>query len=257
MLLSVDHQILLFDRRPKGYQLTIAGEALLSFVARIEDEINTIEKNILGQEIQLQGEIQVSIPDSLAVYLLMPSLVKFIEMYPTVKLDLLISNDIYQLTGRGSDVMILIANNPPEHLVGQRVAHYQCASYASQDYLGKHQLSKNTNKANWVSCYSHVDYPVWKLKNESPFPQTRIDWSNAALTLAAAKAGLGILPLPCFMGDSESTLQRVASVTNQACHDIWIMTHKEQNPTVCIQTFISFMTKAFQEKQHQLEGLVV
>ncbi|MEO0536761.1 MAG: hypothetical protein AAF215_23230 [Cyanobacteria bacterium P01_A01_bin.123] len=55
---------------PSGYALTLAGEELLQVVIRIEDEINGIERHILGQDLHLRGDIRVTLPEHLAVYLL-------------------------------------------------------------------------------------------------------------------------------------------------------------------------------------------
>ncbi|WP_249369519.1 hypothetical protein [Acaryochloris marina] len=86
--------------------------------------------------------------------------------------------------------------------------------------------------------------PDWQ---SGPYP-------NAIAQLAAAKAGLGLARIPCFLGDPEPTLKRVPPGQSAPCHDVWILTHKDLISTVRIQTFMDCMSKAFQQKQDLLEG---
>ena len=97
-------------------------------------------------------------------------------------------------------------------------------------------------------------YPDWVRKSEFPHTPVRGRFNNAIAQLAAAKAGLGLARIPCFLGDPEPTLQRVPPGQSAPCHDVWILTHKDLISTVRIQTFMDCMSKAFQQKQDLLEG---
>ncbi|MDJ0707015.1 MAG: LysR family transcriptional regulator [Leptolyngbyaceae cyanobacterium MO_188.B28] len=244
----------LFDRLPKGYTLTLAGKELLQAVTRIEDEINSIERRTLGQDAQLRGDIRVTMPDGLAVNLLMPDLVRFMDTYPEVNLEVMISYDVLSLTKREADVAIRITEAPPEHLVGRKVIRYHCATYASQTYLETHDLSGGKSNAHWIGWNSLTPYPEWVRQSEFPNFPVRGRLNNVVAQLAAAKAGLGIARLPCFMGDPEPTLQRVPPGGTAPCHDVWILTHKDLVSTARIQTFMDFMAEAFRQKRDLLEG---
>lgn len=244
----------LFDRLPSGYALTLAGEELLAGATRVEDEMNGIERHILGQDIQLRGNLRVTMPDALAVHFLMPDLVCFMETYPEVNLEVLISYEVYNLTKREADVAIRVTENPPEHLVGRKVGCYHCANYASVDYLAIHALPENTEGAYWIGWDAPTPYPDWVRKSDFPHIPVRGRFNNAIAQLAAAKAGLGLARIPCFLGDPEPTLKRVPPGQSAPCHDVWILTHKDLISTVRIQTFMDCMSKAFQQKQDLLEG---
>lgn len=247
-------QTRLFDRLPSGYALTLAGEELLQAAIRVEDEINSIERQILGQDVQLKGDIRVTMADAMAVHLLMPDLVRFMETYPEVNLELLISYEVYSLTKREADVAIRCTANPPEHLVGRKVACYHCANYASQQYLAAHNLPDDTRGAHWIGWDSPTPYPDWVRKSQFPHVPVRGRLNNAMAQLAAVKEGLGIARIPCFLGDPEPTLQRIPPGDSAPSHDVWLLTHKDLLSAVRIQTFMDFMTDAFQQKQDLLEG---
>lgn len=244
----------LFDRFPTGYALTIAGEELLQAVTRVENEINGIERHILGQDIQLQGDIRVTMPDCLAIGLLMPDLVNFMESYPGVNLVVLLSYDLLNLTKREADVAIRVTDNPPEHLVGRKVSHVQCATYASPNYIKQNGLPKCLDSAHWIGWDSPTSNPEWLRKTEFPSLPLRGRLNNVLAQVAAAKAGLGVASLPCFMGDREPELQRIFPGQSRPCHDIWVLTHRDLVSTLRIQTFMDFMAAAFRQKKDQLEG---
>ncbi|MEM9091031.1 MAG: LysR family transcriptional regulator [Cyanobacteria bacterium P01_F01_bin.53] len=244
----------LFDRSPTGYTLTAAGQELLQSVARIEDEVNSIERNILGRDADLKGEIRVTMPDVIAANLLMPDLVRFMETYPDITLKVLISYNMFSLTKREADVAIRISNNPPEHLVGRKVARYHIANYASREYLAKYPLPNKTKGAHWIGWDFPVPHAEWISQSQLPQLPARGNFNNALVQLAAVKAGLGIARLACFVGDVEPDLQRIPPGTNTPFQDIWILTHKDLLSTVRIQTFMDFMAEACRQKRDLLEG---
>lgn len=245
-------QTRLFDRLPSGYSLTVAGEELLQAVGRVEDAINGIERHILGQDVQLRGDIRVTMPDVLACHLLMEDITQFMETYPEVNLEVLISYNVLNLSKREADIAIRITDNPLEHLVGRKVCRYHCANYATPDYLAKHDPSQG--QGYWIGWDCNIPSTNWV--RESDFPQLPIKgkFNHPLVQVAAAKASLGIARIPCFLGDPEAGLQRVPPGASRPCHDIWILTHKDLVSTVRIQTFMDYMAEAFRRKKDILEG---
>lgn len=249
-----DQKTHLFDRLPTGYTLTTAGHELLQAVTRIEDEINGIERHILGQDAQLRGVIRVTMPEHLLGNLMMPDLVRFMQTYPDVTLEILVSYSLLSLTKREADVAIRVTDNPPEHLVGRKVICYHCANYASAAYLETHNLPTDTRGVHWIGWDAPTPYPEWVRKSEFPTVPVRGRLNNVLAQLAAAKVGFGIARLPCFMGDADPDLKRVPPAKCAPCHDVWILTHKDLVSTVRIQTFMDFMADAFRQKRDLLEG---
>ncbi len=249
-------KIRLFDRLPTGYTLTAAGEELLQAVGSVEDEINGIERHILGKDIQLKGDIRVTMSDAIAIHILMPDLVNFMETYPEVNLELCTSYDLLNLTKREADVAIRITENPPEHLVGRKVCRYHCANYASPSYLAQYELAGDMagGSAHWIGWDSTVPIPEWVRKSQFPHLPVRGRFNHPLTQVAAARAGLGIARIPCFLGDREPALQRIPPGTCEPCHDIWILTHKDLVSTVRTQTFMDAMAEAFRQKRDLLEG---
>ncbi len=72
---------------------------------------------------------------------------------------------------------------------------------------------------------------------------------------AAAKAGLGIAMLPCFMCDPEPTLVRVVRELAKPAFDVWVLTHPDLRDTARIRSFMRHTADAFDAKRDLLLGL--
>ncbi|MFV2061761.1 MAG: LysR family transcriptional regulator, partial [Gammaproteobacteria bacterium] len=230
----------LFDRLPTGYTLTSAGEDMLDSAKRIEEEVNTLDRKVLGRDAELSGQIRVTMPAPI-VSLITPDLVAFTETYPGIDLELLVSYEEFNLSKREADIAIRITNSPPDHLVGRKIIKYNKSVYASKRYLEDYIATGNTDSLSWIGWDSATD-ERWIKKSEFPDSVIHHLLPDAMSQLAAIKAGLGITILPCFMCDIEPDLQRVPPATAIPAWDIWLLTHKDLRDTTRIKIFMSFMT---------------
>ena len=242
----------LFDRLPTGYALTQAGEDMLISGKRIEEEVNAIDRRVIGRDAELKGQIRVTMPAPI-VSVLTPDLVTFTERYPGIEIELLISYEEFNLSKREADVAIRITNTPPNHLVGRKVLKYSKAVYGSKKYLTKYRQSGDLESLCWIGWDSATD-DKWIRKSEFPYLQIRHQLPDVMSQLAAIKAGLGISILPCFMGDVESDLERVSLGDAIPAWDIWLLTHKDLRDTNRIKIFMKFMVDAIREHNDLLTG---
>lgn len=244
----------LFERLPSGYFITGAGEEMLHAATRIEKEVDTIGRRVVGRDARLSGLLRVTLHGSLAQKLLMPDLAAFGAAYPEIELALVLSHSMADLARREADVAIRISNEPPESLVGRRILKYANAIYASHDYLAARDLTDHGAGLNWVGWSDTVPDPQWV--RESPFPKApaRNRITEPMAQMEAARAGMGLAMLPCFIGDTEPGLRRVLPRVTMPSRDIWILTHEDLRRTARVRQFIDFMAKALLAKRDLLEG---
>ena len=69
-------ELFLFEKGPRGYQLTSAGEELLSYAEEIEESIFTAFRVVVGHDQQATGEVRITLPQAM-VSLMLPHLVNF------------------------------------------------------------------------------------------------------------------------------------------------------------------------------------
>jgi len=242
----------LFDRLPTGYLLTIAGEEMFESAKRIEEEVNTLDRKVIGRDAELSGQICVTLPAPLLDIITL-EVVTFTKLYPAIEIELLTSYDELNLTKREADVAIRVTNSPPEHLVGRKIIRSSKADYGSKHYLAEYNSTGNTNTLCWIGWETATD-AKWVKESNFPDIPVRHLFSDPMSQLAAIKAGLGITTLPCSMCDPDPELQRVAPSIAIPAWDIWVLTHKDLRDTTRIKIFMNFMTEAIRKHEDLLTG---
>jgi DNA-binding transcriptional LysR family regulator len=239
----------LFDRSPGGVIPTSAAADILQVAERVEDNVASIERKLIGQDMRLVGELRVTTIDMCAYHdaALFES---FIDHYPEIELELSVGYIARNLTRREADVAIRWTDKPPEHLVGQQVASAQYALYAATALLQR--FPKNAA----LSDYPWVDWDIanqarvtaaWMQKN---VPDARIvcRYDMALALHAAVRTGIGVGFMPCAYGDIDADLTRVRPVESGFAIGIWLLTHPDLRSTARVRAFMQHAATYFRER---------
>jgi len=243
----------LFIRNQTGYAMTTAAEEIYEVARNMEEQINALERTTFSRDDQLSGEIRITMPHVLSSHLLMPILSQFTIAYPGIELDLDISPETLNLTNREADVAIRITNDPPDHLIGKKVARYAKSIYASPEYITSHNF-KDKASLNWIGWDDTSTGLWWVMETDFSDVPLRHKMNNEYAQLEAAKVGMGMTMLPCFIGDAVAGLQRVQTETILPSYEIWILTHPDLRNSARVSVFIKFMAEALEQKRDLLEG---
>ncbi len=250
----------LFDRRPEGYALTEAGEDLVAVARSFADELNEVERQIAGRDNVLTGKISATMSEPIASIAFGPRLVEFTERYPGLDLEIIVTHDFLDVARREADVAIRMDNNPPQSLVGKRVFQYHSTIYATPAYLDTHDLINNPDDGRWIG-WDDADglYPGWTQDTEFARVPAWGAFLDLRLQLSAAKAGLGLAMLPCFIADREEKLVRATDRKPFPSRDVWILTHSDLRRTARVRAFMEFAEQVLRSHKKEfigdLEGL--
>lgn len=244
----------LFERLPSGYVLTEAGEQILELVERIETDAIAVGRRLAGRDSELSGTLRVTLPNTIAMRLVMPDLVAFSNAYPDIDLAIDVSLSMSDLARREADVAIRVSNDPPGNLIGRRLVKYARSIYASEEYLARHDVDSAPERLEWIGWNDTITNPQWV--RESPYPDAvvRHRVPNTMAHLEAARNGMGICMLPCFIGDTERTLRRLPPGHAEPDREIWLMTHEDLRRTARVRRFMDFIVEAILAKKDLLEG---
>lgn len=245
----------LFERLSTGYAATAAGEEICKTAERIEEDITALDRRISGQDMRPSGTIRVTTTDTL-LKLLTSCLAAFRAAYPEIELEVIVSNQFFNLTKRDADVAIRPTSNPPETLVGRRVANIATAIYGSIDYLAAHAAIDDLSKHSWIGAdesLSHLASARW-LKKSFPGMVIRYRINTLIGMLEAAKQSLGLVALPCYMADPDPDLRRVHSPLPELATALWVLTHEDIRNVARVRTFIEFVASALKPQTELFEG---
>lgn len=248
----------LFDRMPSGYVLTLVGEDMLNVAENIEEEMEGLERRIVGQDHKLSGSIKVSMVDALATHLLMPYLAEFTAKYPDIELELETTYSAVNLDVREADIALRFTATPPDHLIGRRLLTCATSTYASQTYIENHALKpeQQGKTGNWIGFGQHGAFPNWVKKSEYPTLAARGQILSLNVQLEACRAGMGLSMLPCFMAEKEVDLERLSEPRLDPKFELWILTHRDIRSNARVRIFSDFiMAEVKSQRQMLTAGL--
>ena len=248
----------LFERHRTGYALTTAGEEMAVLAARIDDEVAGFARKLAGQAISPAGELRVTTNDTLLVDLLTPLFAAFCARCPDVRLDVVLSNQALNLSKRDADVAIRATDNPPETLVGRRVATIAWALYGrAADFPtpGGVELVSLYERP-WIALGDNFGaLKAARFVRERVAPEKIIYKVNTVLGLAeAVEAGIGVGPLPCFIADPRPALVRLSPPNPDFSTGLWLLTHPDLRQSARVRVFLDFVAAEIVKRRRAIEG---
>ena len=127
----------LFHRHARGLILTEQGEMLLGAVHDVVLKLDAVRSRLIDSREKPHGELRVTTTLGLGANWLAPRLGEFVELYPEVKLQLLLSDDDLDLGMREADVALRLREPIQPDLIRRRLFTVHFHAYASADYLRK------------------------------------------------------------------------------------------------------------------------
>jgi DNA-binding transcriptional LysR family regulator len=246
----------LFERLPTGYVLTPGGEELIATARQIDDRVTELERKLTGRDLRLSGVVRVTTTDTLMASILPKVLAEFRAAHPGIQIEVAMSNVMFNLTKRDADVAIRPAKNPPETLIGRRIADVAFAIYASPRYLGRQRKLDDLTGQRWVApddSLADTTVAQW-MRRELPDGEIVLRADSFLALRQAAQAGLGLAALPCYLGDTSAELVRVHLPIAAMTTALWILTHEDLRHTTRIRAFTEFAADALGRRRALIEG---
>ncbi|HEV2558012.1 MAG TPA: LysR family transcriptional regulator [Microvirga sp.] len=248
----------LFERHRTGYALTAAGEEMTALAERMEEDVATFERKLAGQAVSPAGELRVTTNDTLLVHLLTPLFAKFTRSCPDVRLDVVLTNQALNLSKRDADVAIRATDNPPETLVGRRVASIAWAVYgrASDFPQPRRPDLLELYDRNWVALGDNLaGLKAARFVRDRVPPERIVYKVNTVLGLAeAVESGIGIGPLPCFIADARPALVRLTDPNPDFAAGLWLLTHPDLKQSARVRAFMDFAAAEIAKQRKVIEG---
>ncbi len=245
----------LFDRQPEGYVLTDAGEELAGIARGFVDDLGRVERQIAGRDTAPTGKIRVTMAEPIAARAFAPRLPEFVERFPGLDLEIIVTLDMLDVARREADVAIRMDNNPPQTLVGKRFFPYYSTVYAAPDYLERHDLANDPETGRWIG-WAEADgpYPEWTQDTEFARVPAWGVFLNLGVQVEAARAGFGLAMLPCFIADREPGLVRATTRKPTPSRDLWVLTHSDLRRTARVRAFMGFAEEVLRDNKKYFVG---
>ena len=246
----------LFERGRNGYSPTPAGEHLCAAAERVEAEVATAERRIVGQDLKPEGTLRVTATDTLCSGILMPICHAFRQQYPDITLEIVISDQLSNLSRREADIALRATLRPQQTLTGRKLGTIAQAVYGPARHPAARKAEPRWTDYDWVGPDAALPYPPlekWLAKN-------RLDGRigcrvNTLLGMRdAALAGLGLTVMPCYLCDPDPKLVRIGDPIPELETALWSLTHPDLKDVARVRAFLDFVAGQIMEIRPALAG---
>ncbi len=245
----------LLERLAGGWATTAAGEEMLATAQRVEAEMQSLDRRVVGRDAQLSGKLRVALSDA-AAFGLMEELAGFAAANPRIELEVTASNGLTNLTRREADVAIRVIDTPAEHLVGRQVGRTSLAVFGSRARLGDSREALVLEDETWLGWDDSMQEPSsqrW-LRERLPGAHFAARFDSVLVAYHAVRAGLGIGFLPCALGDADPELRRAVPDLVLPGTRMWLLTHPDLRRTARVRCFLDYMAEAMSLTRDLREG---
>lgn len=246
----------MFEKLPSGYRLTAAGEEVLELAEQMEASSHQLETRVLGRDQGVRGLLRVTLAPPIATHLFMPDFADFSRRHPDIEIDLISSGDLANLTNREADVAMRVVYDRktlPLNLHGLKGPEVFGGVYVSRDRLAAWRAGA-PDSVRWIVISIH-GIPAWASEGELRITGVPFRVSDAEAQLVAARQGLGITTLPCFVGDADPLLARVPGTDLHMYGTLWLLTQGETRKTKRVRLFTEFASGRLAVHAPLLAGL--
>ncbi len=200
----------LFERNPRGYNLTKRGERLLVSAQVVEAEMQTAERDIAAAELAISGVVRISSLEGFANFFLAAKLPLFAAGHPNVSIEMVAIQQIVSLSRREADIAITLQAPETGRFVVERLTDYVLFVYGTKSYLAgaariclRDDLQNHpfTGYINDLIFMPGLDY-----LDEVGAHRPQLQSSSLHAQMEASLAGHGLCVLPAFIAARHSSL---------------------------------------------------
>lgn len=206
--LETELGVTLIKRTTRQLQLTPEGELLWEHAQRIQQELDSALALIQAHAEKPKGRIRVSSTIFFGCHYLMPIIVKFMNNFPDIKVDLILTNEMLDPVKEHLDLIVRSTGyfqRPMKDSTMKMKSLFtqKIRLYASSEYLIKYGEPKTVKELAHHSFVGFVDgtrlpdHEVWSYVDEKGNPgkvtiEPKFACNNVESGVAAMVAGLGI-----------------------------------------------------------------
>jgi DNA-binding transcriptional LysR family regulator len=249
----------LFARSNEGLSLTAQGRKFREHVEAMSAAALRAESAVSAGGPQARGVVKLSIGATLAAHWLMPRMGAFLREHSHLQLEIITHPFPASVRRREADVVLRPVDSGEENLVGRKIGRLGTGFYASRDYAARRKLPERRDEWKGHSIIGFADRESnAHLARWSDFITRQgnvvMRCSSQGDMLAAARAGLGITALSCFVAAAYTDLVRVAPQKLVSIADLWLLAHPDLVELPAVRAVISFVTACAREDRVKLRG---
>ncbi|HEX5213057.1 MAG TPA: LysR family transcriptional regulator [Pseudolabrys sp.] len=247
----------LFHRSTRRLSITEAGRNYLESAERILAEFDAADAAVAAERYEPRGLLRLNAPVSFGARQIAPLLFEFGRRYPSLKVELGLSDRLVDLAEEGWDVAVRIGTLDISSLIARRIAPCRLMLAAAPAYVETHgrprvaaDLARHNCLGYTLSRLAGARYWTFGAEREIKIevPGNLVANNGDALR-AAAVAGQGIIYEPTFVVADDVRAGTLVEIRltepTMELGGIYAVYPPERNPAAKVRVFIDFLLERF------------
>ena len=254
--LEAELKVPLFHRHARGLVLTEQGELLFRTARDLVSKLDQTQALLMDSRQKPDGLLKVTANVGLGAHWLTPRLGEFLEQYPDIELQVILTDDELDLAMREADVAIRLREPVQGDLIRRKLFTVHFHAFASPDYLKRHGQPRNVAELDQHRLLTFGgDIPGY-LKNlnwhlvagrDPKEPRTSIMMvNNLTSLLRAVQSGIGIAVLPDYLIDATSGISQVLASESMPELECYFVFAESLKGVARVQAFRDFIVSKAQ-----------
>lgn len=195
----------LFQRTTRSLSLTEAGQRFYRRAVDILADYEAAEAEARGLEHEPVGLLRLSCAASMGRMVIGPQVPEFLDLYPHVRVDLMLDDNYTDLVGEGIDLAFRMGVLQDSSLMAKKLGEAPRALWAAPSYLARAGTPAHPRELpdHLALTFRQVAQTEWRLQSGPETLSVAVDGrfkaSSGEMLLQGAVAGLGILLGPNWL----------------------------------------------------------
>lgn len=192
----------LLNKTTRNVGLTEAGKKYYDFSQRIVAEFDQAKRAVNDLQENPKGKLKVSMTIGFGESVVLPLMAEFMSLYPSIELELELSERVVDLVEENIDVAIRSGRLPDSSMVAKHLSDNNFLLCASRQYLESHDTPSKPEDLIQHQCirYSYLRWKDWYLMTDEKIKldinkEISVNSVNGQKQLVLHHAGLALMPL--------------------------------------------------------------
>ena len=239
----------LFERNPRGYNLTQHGETLLSIASAMEAEAVRIGESAAGEQQGLSGAVRISTPEGFGNFFLASRIGALAAAHPRLTIEMITVQQIVALSRREADVAVTMQPPPSGSFVHEHLTDYRLFVYGSRAYLASAPPIRSREDLSAHPFIGYVDDLIFTralnyLSEVRPHLRAKLQNSSLQAQLSATASGFGLCVLPAYVACTAPDLVAVLPEEISLERSYWMMADTDMAETASVRLTRRFLRTA-------------
>ena len=244
----------LLNRTTRKVTVTELGRTYANRCRYILAEVQEAENMLANLQNEPEGELTINAPESLSTYCLSLFICEFMKIYPKVKINLTLTNELIDVMQSGADIVLRISKPVDSTLLIRKLRPIRIIFCASPDYIETNGEPISFSELANHNClqYRYSQGQYWKATGPNGIESIKINGSfvsnNDEALIIAARQGHGIIYIPSFSVKEElesGCLKQILKSYSEPNYFLYALYPYSRSLSAKTRLFINFLVDKF------------